>query len=66
MVAMGDSLNRLGYPEDAKNHYRMARNMADIQPEEGGGDGLVAIGPAFWGDIADQRLRDMDGGYAVP
>ncbi|MCD8141108.1 MAG: hypothetical protein LUE17_15295 [Planctomycetaceae bacterium] len=66
MVNMGDNLNRLGYPEDARNHYRMARNMADLLPAENPEGVLLDIGPSFWGDTATQRLRDMDDGYTVP
>lgn len=66
IVNMGDCLNRMGYPEDAANHYRMARNMSDLVPADLRSDGVLDIGPAFWGAIAEQRLRDMQGGYTVP
>ncbi|MCL2001361.1 MAG: hypothetical protein FWG74_08000, partial [Planctomycetes bacterium] len=65
MVGMGDSLSRLGRIDDAANHYRMARNIAGIQPPETRADGLLAIGPAFWGGVAESRLRDMAGGDTV-
>lgn len=66
MVNMGDCLNRMGYPQDASNHYRMARNMAELVPADTRSDGMLDIGPAFWGTIAEQRLRDMRDGYTVP
>ena len=63
MVNMGDNLNRLGYPDDARNHYRMADNMSELLPAE---PGRLDIGPRFWGETARERLRDMDDGYTVP
>lgn len=66
MVNMGDNLNRLGHPDDARNHYRMAGNMAELLGNETGVDVRLDIGPRFWGDIARERLRDMDDGYTVP
>ncbi|MDR1744578.1 MAG: hypothetical protein LBS30_02365, partial [Planctomycetota bacterium] len=67
MVSMGDCLNRLGNGEDAANHYRMARNMADVVPADGGDRTmLLRAAPAFWGGIAEQRLKDMEDGYTVP
>ncbi len=66
MVGMGDALSRLGRRDDAANHYRMARNIAGMQPPDTRSDGLLAIGPAFWGGVAESRLRDLAGGYNVP
>jgi tetratricopeptide (TPR) repeat protein len=66
MVRMGDCLGRLGFAADAGNHYRMAVNMAGQLPEDTRADGLLDIGPAFWGGIAAQRLRDAADGYTVP
>lgn len=66
MVNMGDCLGRLGNRDDAANHYRMARNMADLVPDDSDRTTLLRAAPAFWGDIAAQRLRDMEDGYAVP
>jgi hypothetical protein len=66
MVRMGDCLGRLGFASDAGNHYRMAVNMAAQLPADTRSDGMLAIGPAFWGDIAAQRVRDVADGYTVP
>ena len=66
MVGMGDALNRMGMAEDAGNHYRMARNMTDLLPEGLEPAGGIDLGPEFWGATAEQRLRDMEGGYRVP
>lgn len=66
MVGMGDALNRMNYPEDAGNHYRMARNMVELLPPGSVPEGEVDLGPEFWARTAEQRLRDMEGGYTVP
>lgn len=66
MVMMGDNLSRMGHTSDAANHYRMARNMADLLPENSDSDDMIALAPAFWGTIAAQRLKDLDDGYSVP
>lgn len=66
MVKMGDNLARLGFPDDAANHYRMGVNMAELLPADTRADGVLNIGPAFWGTLARQRLRDMADGYTVP
>ena len=66
MVNMGDCLARLGNGEDAANHYRMARNMAELAPADSTGIALLRAAPAFWGGIAAQRLKDMEDGYSVP
>ncbi len=29
-------------------------------------EGVLDIGPAFWGEIAAQRIRDAGDGYALP
>ncbi len=66
MLMMGDCLNRLGFPDDAANHYRMAVNIAELMPEDTRSDGLLDIGPQFWSNMASNRLRDMADGYTVP
>lgn len=66
MVMMGDNLSRMGHAPDAANHYRMARNMTELLPEDLRPDDMLAIGPSFWGNIAAQRLKDLDDGYPVP
>ncbi len=66
MLNMGDCLNRLGFPADASNHYRMAVNIADLLPPETRSDGMLDIGPAFWKGMAERRLQDMADGYKVP
>ncbi|MCC8190115.1 MAG: hypothetical protein LIP77_05680 [Planctomycetes bacterium] len=66
LVGMGDALSRLGSREDAGNHYRMARNMAEMLPPDTRPDGLLDIGPSFWGELAGERLQDLAGGYRVP
>ncbi len=66
MLGMGDSLARLGRTDDADNHYRMARNIAEMQPPDTRSDGLLNIGPDFWGKRAEDRLEDRRGGYATP
>jgi hypothetical protein len=64
LVGMGDALSRLGRPDDAANHYRMARNAAAmVSPAEAGG---VDPDPGFWGGVAESRLQDMAGGFRVP
>ncbi len=66
MLNMGDCLNRLGFPADASNHYRMAVNIADLLPPDTRSDGMLDIGPAFWKGMAERRLQDMADGYKVP
>ena len=63
---MGGGLTRLGYPEDASNHYRMAINTAELMPADPRSDGFLDVGPAFWSRLASERLRDMADGYTVP
>ncbi|MDR1613580.1 MAG: hypothetical protein LBT97_12485 [Planctomycetota bacterium] len=63
MLGMADSLSRLGLDDDAANHYRMAENIARMQDPELRSDGLLDIGPAFWGKQAAARLRDRNDGY---
>lgn len=66
MLGMADILNRLGQPEAAANHYRMAENIARMQPENVRSDGMLDIGPGFWGQQAAGRLRDQSDGLRVP
>ncbi|MDR0361730.1 MAG: hypothetical protein LBJ46_03440 [Planctomycetota bacterium] len=63
MLGMADSLSRLGQDGDAANHYRMAENIARLQDPAARSDGLLDIGPAFWGAQASGRLRDRSDGY---
>jgi hypothetical protein len=64
MVGMGDAMSRLGRPDDAANHYRMARNNAVLAPSPGAGG--MDPDQEFWGSVAEARLRDMAGGFRVP
>lgn len=66
MVGMGDALSRMGLREEAANHYRMAVNIAELQPDDVRADGRLDIGPAFWGRAASERLTDLQEGYRVP
>ncbi len=66
MLGMGDALARLGRPDDAANHYRMARNIAEMLPDGTSSDGMLNIGPEFWGARATDRLADREGGYGTP
>ncbi len=66
MLNMGDCLNRLGFPLDASNHYRIAVNIADLLPADTRSDGMLDIGPSFWKGVAERRLQDMADGYTVP
>lgn len=66
MVMMGDDLSRMGHRADAANHYRMARNMMELLQADLRSDGMLNIGPAFWGRIAEERLKDLNDGYQVP
>lgn len=65
MVGMGDSLTRMGRLDDAANHYRMAENLANLQPADTRADGVLDMGPAFWGQRAADRLRDRSEGYVA-
>ncbi len=66
MLGMADALNRLGLQEAAANHYRMAENIAKMQPDNLKADGLLDIGPGFWAQQASNRLKDQADGYRVP
>ncbi|MDR3210975.1 MAG: hypothetical protein LBU79_03560 [Planctomycetota bacterium] len=58
MLGMADVLNRLGLDEAADNHYRLAENIARLQDPAMSSDGLLQIGPEFWGKQANWRLQD--------
>lgn len=66
MLGMADVLSRLGNHDAAANHYRMAENIARMQPQGLRADGLLDIGPDFWGQQAAYRLQDQASGYRVP
>lgn len=65
MLGMGDALAKMGRPEDAANHYRMARNIAEMISSETASGGGLGISPEFWGERAGDRLTDNEAGYGL-
>lgn len=59
LYLQGESLREMGRPQDAAGKYTLAVNTWRSL-KKGSDERSDALGPDFWGEQAEQRLKDLD------